>query len=76
MFLAQFQKIERVFILHGKFGLRPLCGCQCLVKVGLSQQGFLVTLIFDLVDQHILGPAEFPGQANIEFALQRVLTAL
>ena len=76
MFLAQFQKIEGVFVLHRQFGLGAKFRRQRLVEIGLAQQGFFIALVIDLVNEHILGPAELAGHAQIEFPLQRVLAAL
>ena len=68
--LAEFQKVEGVFVLDGQLRLGAQLGRQGLVEIGLAEQGLLVALVLDLVDQHVLGPAELCGHADVELALQ------
>ena len=59
-----------------QFGLCAQSRRQRLVEVGLPQQRFLVTLVLDLVNEYVLGPAELAGHAKVEFALQGIGTTL
>lgn len=49
--LAEFKKVKGVFVLHGELGLGAEFGCERTVEIRLAEQGFLVALIFDLVDE-------------------------
>jgi len=75
MLVAQLQKIEGVFVPDSKPGPGAQCRAQRRIEICLTQQAFFVTLIFDLVDENVFRPAEFPGHANVEFALQEIFAA-
>ena len=74
--LAEFQEIERIFVLHCQFGLIPNTGGHGTIEVGLAEQRLLVGLVLNLVRQHVLGPPELAGHANVELALQWILALL
>ena len=40
MLFAEFEEIERVFVLDREFGLSPQRGWDRLVEIGLAEQGF------------------------------------
>ena len=76
MCLAQFQKIESVGVFHRQFGLGAKLGRQRMVEVGLTEQRFFVALAFDLMDQHVPGPTEPAGHADVELTFQRVFALI
>ena len=67
--LAQFEKVEGVFISDRQLGLVFDRFGQGFFKVGLAQQGLFIGLVLDAKRQDILGPAEFAGHADVEFPL-------
>jgi len=76
VFLVEFQKIEGVLVPDGQFGLRPQFRRQRFVESGLPQEGFLIGLVFNLVNQDIFRSAELTGHTDIKLALQRILASL
>jgi len=73
MFVAQFQKVESVLVLHRQLGLIANFVRESLLKIGLIEQGFLVSLVLDLMKQYILCPAKFPGHTKVELTIKIVL---
>ena len=52
------------------------CETACFTIVGLAEQRFFIALVFDLMDKHVLGPAELSRHADVELSFERVSTAL
>jgi len=59
MLFAELEEIEGVFVLDGKFRLRAKRGRERPIEVGLAEQGLLVALILDLMDQDVLDQPNF-----------------
>jgi hypothetical protein len=62
------------FAVHDRYskfsnnrGLAQL-GHQGLIEVGLAEYGLLVALVFDLMDDNVLRPAELAGHADVKLA--------
>lgn len=49
---------------------------QGFVEVGLAEQGLFVTLVLDLVDKYVLGPAEPAGHRDVKLLFERIVAAL
>ena len=75
MLLAEFEKVEGILILDGQLCLGAQLGRQGLVEIGLAEQGLLIALVLDLVDQHVLGPAELLRHADVELAFKRIFAS-
>ena len=76
MLFAQFKEVKGILVLHRQLRLCTQRGREGPVEVGLAKQRFLVALVIDLVDEHILGPAELACHAQVEFTFLRVLATL
>src|SRR4051794_40335773 len=72
--LAELKEIKGVLISDRQLGLGAKLGSQHTIEIGLAQEGLLVALVLDLVNQHTLGPSEFLRRADVELPLQRVGT--
>jgi hypothetical protein len=73
--LAEFEKIERIFVHNRKLGLSAKCRSEGAIKIGLAEKGFLVALVFDLMGEGRFCPAEFGGHAEVKFAFEGVFAA-
>ena len=72
---GKLQKIEGVFILDRQLRVAAGLRRDSPVKRGLVQKGLFVGLVFDLMQQDVLGPAEFARHSDVEFAFQIILAA-